>query len=57
MNWTLMAFFIIAGFFGAWVGARLARRLPAAQLRQLFALFVIVLGVYLLWDNLPRLFS
>ena len=32
------------------------RRLPAARLRQAFAGFVIVLALFLLYDNLPKLF-
>lgn len=57
LDWALMALFIGAGLAGTWAGAHLAGRLPAGRLRQLFAVLVIVLGVYLLGDNLPRLFS
>ncbi len=57
LNWVLMGLFIAAGLVGTFAGARLASRLPAPRLRQMFAVFVIILGMYLLWDNLPRLFS
>jgi uncharacterized protein len=48
-------FFVAAGIAGTFVGSKLARRLPAQCLRQIFAIFVIVLAVALLVDNLPKL--
>jgi len=48
--------FVTAGLAGTFAGARLAHRLPAARLRQAFAGFVIVLALFLLYDNLPKLF-
>lgn len=47
--------FIAGGLVGSFVGARLASRLDANHLRRLFALFVLVLGTLLLFDNLPKL--
>jgi uncharacterized membrane protein YfcA len=52
---TLTLIFVSAGLLGTWTGTRLARRLPAARLRQGFALFVIILAFFLLTDNLPKL--
>lgn len=48
--------FVVAGMAGTFAGARMAHRLPAARLRQVFAAFVIVLAIFLLIDNLPKLF-
>ena len=48
--------FVAAGLAGTFAGARLAHRLPAARLRQAFAGFVIILALFLLYDNLPKLF-
>lgn len=53
---TALVVFVVAGLAGTFTGARLAHRLPAARLRQLFAVFVIVLALFLLYDNLPKLF-
>ncbi len=47
-----LAVFVAAGLAGTFAGARLAHRLPAARLRQLFAGFVIILALFLLYDNL-----
>jgi uncharacterized protein len=52
---SLTLIFVSAGLMGTFVGARLAQRLPAALLRRAFAGFVIVLAIFLLIDNFPRL--
>ena len=52
---SLTLVFVAAGLAGTFVGSRLAHRLPAARLKQAFAVFVIVLAVFLLKDNLPKL--
>jgi uncharacterized protein len=53
---TALAVFVTAGLAGTFAGARLAHRLPADRLRQIFSVFVIALAVFLLYDNLPKLF-
>jgi len=50
-DFALTAIFVAAGLVGAFLGARLAQRLPAERLRQAFAVFVIALAVFLLFDN------
>ncbi len=52
---SLTLIFVAAGLAGTLVGARLAHRLPAGRLRQTFALCVIGLALFLLYDNLPKL--
>lgn len=52
---VLTAIFVSAGLAGAFLGARLAGRLPAEKLRRAFAALVIVLAVLLLCDNFPKL--
>ncbi|MCC6454561.1 MAG: sulfite exporter TauE/SafE family protein [Caldilineaceae bacterium] len=51
----LIATFVAAGFVGAFVGARLGRILKPQQLRTSFAVFVMVLAVFLLVDNVGKL--
>ncbi len=57
LDGTITAIFVAAGLAGTFVGARLAQRLPAHRLRQIFAGFIIVLALFLLWDNFPKLFG
>jgi uncharacterized membrane protein YfcA len=47
--------FVLAGIVGTLAGTRLTGRLSARWLRRIFALFVIILGIFLLIDNLPKL--
>lgn len=52
---SLTVTFVLAGIVGTLLGTRVAHRLSARWLRQIFALFVIILGIFLLVDNLPKL--
>jgi uncharacterized membrane protein YfcA len=47
--------FVISGFAGAFAGARLARIVRPEQLRTSFAIFVVLLGAFLLFDNISKL--
>lgn len=42
-------------FIGAWIGARFANRLSGPHLRLAFGLFVICLGIYVVYDAVKRL--
>jgi hypothetical protein len=55
-DFELLLVFVTAGIGGTYLGMRLGQRLPAQRLRQAFAVFVMLLAVFLLVDNLPRLF-
>jgi uncharacterized protein len=50
-------FFVAAGIVGTFAGSKLAHRLPAQRLRQLFAIFVFVLAIFLMIDNVPKLLA
>jgi uncharacterized protein len=55
IDMPLVMVFITAGMLGTFAGAQLGKRLDAALLRKAFALFVIGLAVFLLYDNLPKI--
>jgi uncharacterized membrane protein YfcA len=55
LDLPLIAAFITAGMAGTFAGARLGKRLDAVLLRKAFAIFVIGLAVFLLYDNLPKI--
>jgi uncharacterized membrane protein YfcA len=54
---VLLAVFIVAGIGGTYLGTRLARRSNPLLLRQLFAAFIIGLGLILLMDNVSKLLA
>jgi len=53
---TLTLILCAAGMVGAWIGVRLSHRISPESLRRIFAVFVLLLAFWLLYDNLPRLF-
>lgn len=54
---SLTLIFVLAGLVGTFAGARLVSKIPAARLRQGFAFFVVILAIFLLYDNLPKLLA
>lgn len=55
LDLSLIVVFVAAGLLGTFAGARLGKRLDAALLRRAFAVLVIGLALFLLYDNLPKL--
>lgn len=52
---SLTLIFVLTGLVGTFAGSRLAQRLPAQRLKKVFAVFVLILAIYLLVDNIPKL--
>jgi uncharacterized protein len=48
--------FTTAGLIGTFTGAKLSTRMPSSKLQKAFAWFVIALALFLLYDNLPKIF-
>lgn len=55
LDYVTIALFVVAGLGGTFAGTALTKVIRAEQLRRLFAGFVIVLALFLLYDNLPKL--
>lgn len=52
---NLILVLIVAGILGTMAGTRLAHYVQPQQLRKIFALFIIVLSLFLLYDNLGKM--
>jgi uncharacterized membrane protein YfcA len=52
---TVVALFASAGIAGSLTGVQIARRIKPEQLRLSFALFIMALALFLLWDNVTKL--
>ena len=52
VDWRLIAIFITVGTAGSLIGNWLASRTPQQQLRRAFAVFLIVMGVFVLYTNI-----
>lgn len=55
LDLTVVTIFVIAGLFGSFSGSKLAKIIKPDHLRTSFAVFVMVLAVFLLYDNLQKL--
>ncbi|MCE7984864.1 MAG: sulfite exporter TauE/SafE family protein [Caldilinea sp. CFX5] len=55
IDYVTITLFVVAGLGGTFLGTALTKVIRAEQLRRLFAGFVIVLALFLLYDNVPKL--
>ncbi len=57
VDWWTIGAFILIGACGSLVGRRLGSRFPQQRLRQLFAVFLVLMGVFVLAREIPKLMS
>lgn len=57
MNWTLIAIFTVIGILGSFLGARVGRKVSNEGLRRGFAGFLVVMGLYVLATNVPKVLN
>jgi hypothetical protein len=55
LDWMVTFVFTSAGLVGTFIGMRLSRFLSPSKLQKTFAVFVIILAIFLLYDNFPKL--
>ncbi len=55
MDMAVILLFVAAGLAGAFAGSKLTRVVQPEQLRTSFAAFIVMLAVFLLWDNVGKL--
>ncbi len=51
VQWQLIGIFAVLGVVGAWFGRKLAGRLPQAQLRKVFAVFLVAMSLFIFYRN------
>jgi uncharacterized membrane protein YfcA len=51
LDWRFLAAFTAVSMAGALVGTALARRVPPHMLRRVFAVFLLVISGYILYQN------
>ncbi len=51
LNILVSVLFIIGGIAGGWFGARFANKVPKRRLTQIFAIIVIVVAIYIIYQN------
>lgn len=56
VDWYIIGMFSIIGIFGGWLGHKISSRVNQEHLKQGFAIFLIVMGAFILYKNIPSLF-
>ena len=54
MDWTLIGVFTVIGVIGSFIGSTLSKRISNTALRKGFAVFLVVMGLYVMATNLPK---
>lgn len=54
VDWRLIAIFSAIGIAGSLAGNALSHRIPQAALKRGFAVFLVAMGVFILWREGPR---
>jgi len=57
MHWDLILIFTAIGIVGSFLGARLGKKVSNERLKRGFAGFLVVMGLYVLATNVPRVLS
>ena len=57
INWETVVMFIVIGGIGAAIGKQLSNHIQAGTLRRVFAVFLVVMGVFSMVKELPSLVS
>jgi uncharacterized membrane protein YfcA len=55
LDWQIIVLFSLVGIVGGQLGMRLHDRLPQQLLRRIFAIFLLLIGAFIVWQNLPKL--
>lgn len=54
VHWDIVLLFAALGIVGSLFGGRIAASIPQLTLRRGFAGFLVVMGIFILWQNLPK---
>ncbi|MCB9450077.1 MAG: sulfite exporter TauE/SafE family protein [Anaerolineaceae bacterium] len=52
LDWGIILTFVLTGLTGTFAGVRLAKHIQPSRLQRVFAIFIIGLALFLLYDNL-----
>lgn len=57
LDWPVLATFVLLGAAGSVVGSHYAVRVPQATLRRVFAVFLVLMAAFILYESGPRAFA
>ncbi|MGM0541484.1 MAG: sulfite exporter TauE/SafE family protein [Pseudomonadota bacterium] len=56
VDWHIIGIFSVIGILGGWLGHKLSSQVNQEQLKQGFAVFLVLMGLFILYKNVPNLF-
>ncbi len=56
LDWMVILIMIVLGGLGSVVGNKIANKVPQDKLKRMFGIFLIVMGLYILYKSVPQLF-
>jgi uncharacterized membrane protein YfcA len=54
IDWSVIGLFLLFGIVGTFAGRAIGTRVPQPALKKAFALFLVPVAVFILWENLPQ---
>lgn len=57
LDWNIIAIFSAIGIFGGWLGHKISSKVNQEQLKKGFAIFMVLMGLFILYKNLPALLA
>lgn len=57
LDWAVLGTFIVLGAAGSVAGSQFANRVPQATLRRIFAVFLLLMAAFILYESGPRAFG
>lgn len=56
VDWQIIWIFSIIGVVGGWLGHKISAHINQASLKRGFAVFLVLMGAFILYENVPNLF-
>lgn len=57
IDWQVIGIFSVIGVLGGWLGHKISAKVNQEQLKKGFAFFLILMGAFILYKNLPGIFA
>jgi hypothetical protein len=54
LDWKVLGLVTACGIVGTFAGNALSGRIPQSTLRRIFAIFLLVMGGWILWQTVPK---
>ncbi len=55
IDWHVIGLFSLIGIVGGWLGHKVSSRVDQGLLKQIFSVFLVLIGLFILYKNLPNL--